>query len=134
MTNKNTQAMIIAIIAGLLLLISGLSGLAAWETIKDFVLEHVGDHEIFQIVFVILLFIASLGGIAVIIGGLLIGKNKVGTGKFIIALGAGIGLIGLIISLVIGYMENSLTLEGFLSIGAIGIILSIIARMIAKNE
>jgi len=133
MSSKNTQAMIIAFIAGILLLISGLSGVATWETIKDFVVTHVGDNEILQIVFTILLFIASLGGIAVIIGGLLIGKNRVGTGKFIIALGAGLGLIGLIISIIIAYQQESLTLEGFLSIGMIGLILSIVARFMAKK-
>ena len=97
MSSKNTQAMIIAIVAGILLLIAGISGLATWGTIKDFVTTHVIDNNVVQIVFAILIFIASLGGIAVIIGGLLIGKKKVGTGKFIIALGAGMGIIGLII-------------------------------------
>ncbi|UCF11952.1 MAG: hypothetical protein JSW06_07895 [Thermoplasmatales archaeon] len=131
MPSKNRQAMSLAIVAGILLLIAGVSGLATWETIKDFVTTHVIDNTIVQIVFAILIFIASLGGIAVIIGGLLIGKNKVRTGKFVIALGAGIGLIGLIVSLVIALVEGSFTLSSFLSIGAIGVILSIIARAVA---
>ena len=37
MTSKNRNAMIIAFIAGILLLISGISGLATWEAIKSFV-------------------------------------------------------------------------------------------------
>jgi hypothetical protein len=131
MTSRNSQAMGLAIVAGILLLIAGVSGLATWETIKDFVTTHVIDNAIVQIIFVILIFIASLGGIAVIIGGLLIGKNKVRTGKFVIALGAGLGLIGLIVSLVIAIVEGSFTLSSFLSIGAIGVILSIVARIVA---
>ena len=131
MTSRNSQAMSLAIVAGILLLIAGVSGLAIWETIKDFVTTHVIDNTIVQIVFAILIFIASLGGIAVIIGGLLIGKNKVGTGKFVIALGVGLGLIGLIISLVIAIVEGSFTLSSYLSIGAIGVILSIVARIVA---
>jgi hypothetical protein len=134
MVSKNSKAMVIAIIAGILLLIAGLSGMAAWEAIKDFVIEHVTDNEIVQYVFAILIFIASLGGISVIIGGLLIGKNKVGTGKFLITLGAGLGLIGLIFSIAVAYMEESLTIGSFLSIGAIGLILSIVARIMAKKE
>jgi hypothetical protein len=82
---------------------------------------------------VILIFIASLGGLSVIAGGLLIGKNKVGTGKFLIALGAGLGLIGLLISIYIGYTEGSLTIGSFFSVGVIGLILSIVARLIAKK-
>ena len=134
MPSRNTQVMRIAIIAGLLLIIAGISGLATWETIKDFVTTHIVDNSIIQIVFAILIFIASLGGIAVIIGGILIGKNSVGLGKFIIALGAGLGLIGLIFSFLITYIEGNLTIGSFFSLGAIGLILSIIARILAKKE
>ena len=134
MTSKNSKSMDIAIVAGILLLIAGVSGVATWETIKDFVTNHVMDNDIVQIIFVVLIFIASLGGIAVIAGGLLIGKDKIRTGKFLIALGAGFGLIGLIFSIAVAYMEKNLTISSFLSIGAIGLILSIVARIIAKKE
>ena len=134
MTSRNTKAMCIAIIAGMLLLIAGVSGLAMWETIKDFVTNYVMDNTVIQIVFVVLIFIASLGGIAVIAGGLLIGKNKVGTGKFFITLGAGFGLIGLILSIAVAYTERNLILGSFFSVGAIGLILSIVARIFAKKE
>jgi hypothetical protein len=130
---KNSKAMGVAIVAGILLLIAGVNGIAAWSEIERFVTENIADNFVIQMVFVVLIFIASLGGIAVIAGGLLIGKDKVGTGKFLIALGAGLGLIGLIISIYIAYTEGSLTIGSFFSIGAIGLILSIIARMMAKK-
>jgi hypothetical protein len=130
---KNSTAMKIAIFAGILLLISGINGIAAWETIKNFVISTIADHFIIQVIFAILLFIASLGGISVIAGGLLIGKGKVGTGKFLISLGAGLGLIGLIIAIYIGYTEGNLTIGSFFSIGVIGLILSIVARLLAKK-
>ncbi|UCF49830.1 MAG: hypothetical protein JSU91_08790, partial [Thermoplasmatales archaeon] len=98
MGSRNTQAMVIALVAGIFLIIGGISGLATWETIKDFVTEHIADNNIIQVVFAILIFIASLGGISVIAGGILIGKSKVRLGKLIITLGAGLGLIGLIFS------------------------------------
>jgi len=131
---KNSTAMGIAIIAGVLLLVSGVNGIAAWSEIENFVINNIADNFVIQIIFVVLIFIASLGGIAVIAGGLLIGKNKVRTGKFLIALGAGLGLIGLIISIYVGYSEGSLTMGSFFSIGAIGLILSIIARIMAKKQ
>lgn len=129
--SRNSQAMGLAIVAGILLLISGVSGLATWETIRDFVNTNIIENEIIHIVFVILIFIASLGGISVIIGGYLIGKNKVKTGKLIIGLGAGLGLIGLLVSLVISIVEGSFTISSLTSIGAMGLILSIAARMLA---
>jgi len=134
MTSQNSTAMVIAIVAGILLLIAGVSGAATWETIRDFVDTHLMDNIIVQIVFIVLIFIASLGGLAVIIGGLLIGKNKVGAGKLLISLGAGLGLLGLIFTIVVAYAENNLIISSFFSIGTIGLILSIIARIVAKKE
>jgi len=134
MGSRSTQAMGIAIVAGILLLISGVSGFATWETIKEYVTMHVIDNEIVQIVFAILIFIASLGGISVFSGGILIGKKKIMLGKILITLGAGLGLVGLIFSIIIAYTQDSLKLGSFFSIGTIGLILSIIARMIVKKE
>ena len=88
MSSKNSKVLGIAVVAGILLLIAGVSGLATWETIKEFVTENVIDNGIVQVVFAILIFIASLGGISVIIGGFLIWKDKIGLGKFMISLGA----------------------------------------------
>ena len=133
MVSRNTQAMAIAFVAGILLIIGGISGLATWETIKGFVTEHIADNIVIQVVFAVLIFIASLGGISVIAGGILIGKNKVRLGKFLITLGAGLGLIGLIFSLIVTYIEGNFTIGSFLSIGVIGLILSIVARMLAKK-
>lgn len=129
----NTKAMAIAIVAGALLLVAGLSSMAAWEEIKAFIIKNIGDNAAIEIVFLILIIIASLGGIAVIVGGLLIFKGNVGAGKLLIALGVGLGLIGFIISLVIGIMEGSLTIGGFLSISLVGIILSVVARIMAED-
>jgi hypothetical protein len=134
MTSKKKQAIIIAIFAGILLLISGVSGLATWEAIKNFVTTNVIDNFIVQIIFVVLIFIASLGGLSVIIGGLLIGKDRIGTGKLFITLGAGLGLIGLIISIIVAVMENNFTIGSFFSVGAIGLILSIVARLMVKKD
>ena len=133
MATKTKSAMILALLAGILLLISGISGLATWETIKNFVTENIIDNTIVQFVFAILIFIASLGGLSVITGGILIGKNKIRTGKFLILLGAGMGLVGLIFTVAVAYVEGSLTLGSFFSIGTIGLVLSIIARSIVKK-
>lgn len=134
MKKDNKKAMIVAILAGILLLISGISGLATWETIKDFVINNIIDNSFVQIIFAVLIFIASLGGISVIIGGLLIGKDKIRTGKLFISLGAGLGIIGLIFSIIVAIMENNLIIGSYFSVGFIGLILSIIARLMVKKE
>ena len=132
MSSKNKQAMILAIIAGILLLFSGINGFATWDTIKDFVTENIVENNVINIVFAVLIFIASLGGISVIIGGLLIGKENIRIGKFLILLGAGLGLIGLLVSIVIAVYQGSSVMSIFSSVGSIGIVLSIVARKIAS--
>ena len=102
---KNSKAMAMAIVAGILLLISGVSGLATWEEIGNFVTENIVDNYFIQTIFAALIFIASLGGISVIIGGILIGKDKINVGKFLISVGAGLGLLGLIVTIIVFLMK-----------------------------
>lgn len=128
MSSNQNKAMILAIISGCLLLISGISGAALWETIADFITLYLPTNTYIETVLVIIILIASLGGLSVLLGGLLIGTNKIRTGKILIALGAGMGLIGLLVSIFIGIIQQSLTIGSFFSLGTIGIILSIVAR------
>ena len=89
-----------------------------------------------ETIFWILIFIAALGGLAVIIGGLLIYKEHVVIGKILITLGAGIGIIGLIIGIITSvYSGKADTFFSWLttSFAGIGVILTIIARFMAKR-
>ncbi|MHA3962083.1 MAG: hypothetical protein AM325_000980 [Candidatus Thorarchaeota archaeon SMTZ1-45] len=96
--------------------------------------------EAVTLILTILLYIASLGGIAVILGGILIALSRIRTARFVIGLGAGIGLIGLIIMLVEAYLAGGMdALTDVLtlisqSIAWIGVIMSIMARRIIKSE
>ena len=126
-------AMFIAIAGGILLLISGINGVAKLETIRDVVTDVIGGHQLITSIFTVLIFIAALGGISVICGGIIIGKGRVTIGKILILLGAGIGLIGLIIRIVLpSIQQGGLTFDLELDIGTLGLILSVAAQMIAK--
>ena len=133
---RNKTSMVLAFVSGIFLLIDGVTGFATWDTIRSFVSTqlNLADNEIVQLILAILIFIAALGGIAVIAGGLLIGNDKVKSGKFIILLGTGLGIIGFTFSIIVGIFEGNITYNSFLTFGAIGIILSIAARMIAVKK
>ncbi len=93
---------------------------------------------IIDIILTILGLIAWSGGYAVIIGGYLLTKSHVRIGKFVIAIAAGFGLISLILTIVwwflVGGVTGLLLLAWLImnSIWAIGLILTIIARRIAR--
>jgi hypothetical protein len=139
---KNSLSVVLALIGGFLLFqVSWVGSIGFIADIAIYAQTYFpAASEVITLLLSILLYIASLGGIAVIIGGLLIAVNRIGTGKFVIGLGAGVGLIGLIIMLVEAYLAGGIAaLTEILtlisqSIAWIGVILSIIARNRAKSE
>ena len=132
--SRKNNAMSIAILAGICLILAGVTGVATWVTIKNFVTVYLIDNTLVQIVFAGIISIASLGGIAVILGGVCIGNDKIRTGKLLISLGTGFGFLGFIFSVVVAVIGNNFDSRYFLSFGAVGIILSIIARSIVSRE
>jgi len=138
---RNKVPFILCIIGGALMMYAGIVGsVGIWEDILTFAATIApGFADIMQWIFVILLNIASLGGIAVIIGGYLITTNRVGTGKFIIGIAAGLGIFGLIMNVYTMYMAIGMAAFTELlnllstSAAALGPVLTIVARIMTKK-
>ena len=133
---RNKPAGIMAIIGGILLTISGSIGMVAiLKFLKD-VLDNMGmGSSELSLAFKIMILLAAFGGLTVILGGLLIFKNFFRSGRFLIMLGAGMGLIGLIIQVIVHWRNGTLgEFEAWMtsSVQGIGILLSIAAAKIAK--
>ena len=92
---------------------------------------------VLSIILMIFTIVALGGGISVIIGAILVSRDKIGLGKFIIGLGAGMGLIGLIIFLITSMLAGTVlaVVIGLIngSYGFLGVVLTIIARMKLKK-
>lgn len=122
-----------SIVAGILLLIAGITGVATWESLRDVVTENISDSTAVVYAFMGLILLASLGGILVIVGGISIGKDKATLGRLLITIGVGTGIIGLIIMMITWSLGGSMELSiGFILI-LLGIILSVVARSMAKD-
>jgi hypothetical protein len=94
--------------------------------------------SLIRITLILLAVIASFGGFTVITGGFLVLNRKRITGKFLMSLGGGVGMIGFAINLISGLGLGWAILSGVVaifvvgqSIGWIGLIISLIARIIA---
>jgi len=135
---KNLTVFILSIISGILLIVSGIHGsIGVYETILSTValfFKHALAQSIIGSVALILILLASLGGFSVILGGYLIYKNRIRTGKFMIGLGASVGLPGLILILLTltATQQFSLIIAQYGIIGWTGIALSLITRAVAK--
>jgi hypothetical protein len=138
---ENKVPFILCVIGGALMIYAGVVGsVGIWGQLITLAASIAPELEgIMLLILVILRNIASLGGIAVIIGGFLITTNRVGTGKFIIGIAAGVGLIGFIMSVYTLYMAVGVV--AFFEIlnllatsaGMLGPVLTIVARTMAKK-
>lgn len=138
---KNKVGIIIALISGIILILGGVTstvgiyGLIPWiALVLGFPPEILA---VINLVLLVLNLIASLGGIAVIIGALLVAKERIGTGKLFIGLGAGMGLIGFIFLVLIMTLTGtpivSMLPLVYSTPGLLGGILSILARFYIKT-
>ncbi len=138
MTPKNKTAGILCIVGGALLAVAGTTGMKPLlEEILKYIQPAVDASPILATIFRVLIFIAALGGISVIIGGLLT-FHVPRIGKLLVMLGAGLGLLGFMIPMSLAWHQgipiNEL-FKGYVSptVGyVLGIILTIIGRLIAK--
>lgn len=130
----------LAYIGGTLLLIAGTTGSTGIVgSILEYLIENIGGAtaDLLSYLLQILNVIANLGGISVIIGGVLIVKQRKRFGQFMIGIGAGMGLFGFLLILGSAFIYGWVNVMNLLiifsqSIGWIGIILSIIAIILAK--
>ncbi|MFX0068875.1 MAG: hypothetical protein ACFE7S_06435 [Candidatus Hodarchaeota archaeon] len=139
---SNLPSLVLATIAGIILIVSRTTGsLGFYETILNYIAAQFGGEVAIVISYVLwaLSIIASLGGFAVIIGGILIHRGRVTTGRFIISIGAGMGIIGLLVEIGSAALQGWTSLVGLIfamtqSLSWIGIILSIVASLIARKD
>lgn len=130
----------LCILGGILMILSSVFGsVSFFALIFGIASDLLGSEVAFvlSIVLIIFAFIAGLGGVAVILGVILVVRDKIGLGKFIIGLGAGMGLIGFIIFIITSIVAGPLAIiYAFIngSYGLLGVILTIFARRKFKKD
>jgi hypothetical protein len=135
---RRIVAFVIAVIAGLLLLLTGFQGpVGLYRVIVELLPNLTQNPQILAAadqIAAFLILIALAGGLAVIAGGTLILFNNVTIGKFVIAIGTGAGIIWLVLLLVtlLTTLQVAIVIEQYTPFGWIGLILSFIARIFAK--
>ncbi len=128
----NSQAALLAAIGGVLLLIVGYSGVRSVDRIFDWLVALLGPRPFLLVLSRVFAAIASLGGVAVLLGAILILKDKVRLGRILVVIGSGAGLFTLIIFISVNLWreEFSYLLEVFPAI--LGVALGVAAQLRAK--
>ncbi len=140
MTIHNRNSMILCIVGGALLITSGASG--AVGIIGNFAenlsaLLGLEGAATVELILGILAGLTVLGGLGVIIAGLIVTTERVEFGRILIFLSTGMGILGLVMSLVqllmIGTLVMDLMIQVGQSLGWVGAIFSITGRTITEQ-
>ncbi len=137
---ENKFSFIIGFVGGLLMIsASAVGGIGLWAYLP-LVIAFLGlPPEVayfVDLLLSVLNWIAAFGGVAVIFGSTLFLVNRIGTGRFIVGLGAGMGIFSLIV-LFIGFILTGISpvvwpVILFNSPAILGAVLSIVARYMAR--
>lgn len=141
MNIHNKNALVLSIIGGVLMIISGTSGaIAVLDELADALTAAFGLSIVFtfETVMGYLAVMTSLAGIAAIIGGLVLTTDRVWVGRIILLGAIAAGVIGLMMSLVqlvmTGTINMGITLQLQQSLGWVGAIIAFVARIIADQK
>jgi len=105
-----------------------------WNILKD----HLGFAGAYagqvRLLFQILIFLANLGGITVMVGGWAMLKGLRRTGRVLVMIGCGAGLLTLVWQLLVAYANNSVDAwtGSMMTFTGIGTVLALIAQRLAK--
>lgn len=129
---RNFEAAVLAVVAGALLLLVGWSGVAGVDHFFELLESWFGANSALLILSRVFGGIAALGGIAVIIGAYCLATDRVRTGRILILLGSGAGLITLLL-----FLARNIASEQFSYLFAVlpaivGVALGILAQWRAK--
>ncbi len=128
----------LSIVAGLLLIISGTRGpVGIYETVLKTLPSVTQDPWVLSVagaIALVFITLSSLGGFTVILGGFIVFRNHVRTGKLMISIGAGFGIFSIILLVITIVLSRDLSVvtSEYSPIGWTGVILSFVARTMAK--
>jgi hypothetical protein len=130
---------ILAVVGGFLMVVSGYSSRGLLYTALNIIEPKFSDYlnglalNAAVLSVTTLLLLTGLGGITVLAGGLFILTRHVRTGRALVYLGGGAGLLGLLVSL--GYTSYRLGVDNVLLYAPywIGLVMAVAARRLAKG-
>ncbi len=130
---RRRSAALLSILAGALLAAGHFSGAPHWVSFLELVARFIPMNLVLRGVFVAVLVVASFGGIAVILGGLLILGRRDLLAKLLILLGTGFGLVSFVVAISLAVYRGDLPVYGGNALIVIAIGMSVAARVILRE-
>ncbi len=144
---ENKKWILVCVLGGILMVLGSILGSTAFfAAIFELASKHVNKEVALVLSWILVIFsyIAMGGGFSVIVGAIIVAKNHYKLGKLVIAIGTGLGLIGLIIfvitGIITGTLDSTLMTNIFALIalnggfGFVGVLLTILGRRKLKHD
>jgi hypothetical protein len=124
----NALAALLAGVAGLLLILSGYTGVRSVDRFFSLLEELFGPRAFLIVLAYVFLGIASFGGFAVLFGGYLFWKDRVRLGRIVILIGSGAGFFTLLLFLLVNLRREEFSFLGSVLPAILGVAIGIAAR------
>jgi hypothetical protein len=124
----NDQAALLAGVAGLLLILSGYTGVRSADRFFTLLEELFGPRAFLIVLAYVFLGIASFGGFAVLFGGYLFWKNRVRLGRIVILIGSGAGFFTLLLFVLVNLRREEFSFLGSVLPAILGVAAGVAAR------
>jgi hypothetical protein len=130
---KNLAALWLCVFSAVFLFLSGRTGANELISLERIVASFVHSPYL-DLFFFLLLVFASLGGLTVLIGGILILNNRLFWGNVMVSLGSGAGIISFLFNLFISFIVLNEPIYSLLSYSSLGVIFAIAAQMVSEKK
>jgi hypothetical protein len=141
MNIHNKNALLLSILGGVLMIISGASGaISVIDILEDALTSTFGLSVVltFEAVMGYLAIMTSMAGVFAIIGGFILTTDRVWVGRIILLGAIAASVLGLMMSMVqlvmAGTLNMNITMQLQQSLGWIGAIVAFVARIIADQK
>ena len=127
----NDKAALLAVVAGILLIVSGYTGVRSVDRFFTLLEDLFGNRPFLVVLAYVFIGIASLGGFAVLFGGYLIWKDRVRLGRVIILIGSGAGFFTLLLFVLVNLRREEFSLLASVLPAILGVAVGIVARFLS---
>ncbi len=127
----NAEAALLAGIAGVLLLVSGYTGVRTVDRFFTLLKEVFGNAAFLIVLAYVFIGIASLGGFTVMFGAYLIWKDRVRLGRIVILIGSGAGFFTLLLFLLVNLRREEFSLLLSVLPAIFGVAIGVVARFLS---
>jgi uncharacterized membrane protein YuzA (DUF378 family) len=131
---RNSEAAILAAMAGVSLVVSGWSGARTVDRLFALLEEIFGDRPLLIVLAYVFIGLASLGGFAVLITSYLFWRDRVRFGRVLILIGSGAGLFTLLLFILVNLRREEFSPALSVIPAVVGITLGIVARFWAHPK